>query len=73
MTININEKPLLVGYLDSINEAVKRCVIANSNNKTNKSSQINAETSDENKPDSVAVFTQKLVSGELTEQLMRLL
>lgn len=44
-------------------------------------SNMNEETdendSDENaatgKPDSVVIFTQKLVAGELTEQLMRLL
>ena len=62
--------------MDSINEQVKRCNSLASSKNSKKSSQL-VETfnEDENgvKPDNVVVFTQKLVSGELTEQLMRFL
>lgn len=44
---------------------------------SNLNDETNENDSDENaatgKPDSVVAFTQKLVAGELTEQLMRLL
>lgn len=63
--------------MDSINEQVKRCnSLASGGGKNSKKSSQLVETfnEDENggvKPDNVVVFTQKLVSGELTEQLMR--
>lgn len=62
----------MVGYLDSINEAVKKSVTASEHTKkSSKSSQMTKESDENNKSDSVAIFTQKLVAGELTEQLMR--
>ena len=61
--------------MDSINEQVKRCNSLSAGKNSKKSSQL-VETFNEDdnvgvKPDNVVVFTQKLVSGELTEQLMR--
>ena len=60
-----NFTALLAGYLGSINEKIKDFYAK----QANKSSQ-QPDSQVEN--ESVALFSQRLVSGELTEQLMRL-
>ena len=55
---------MLAGYIGSIDEYAKSFNLK----QLNKTSQSESETE---KVETVAVYTQNLVSGELTEQLMR--
>ena len=72
-----NCKILLAGYLDSISEAVRNTALNKNKPKSSQSGRKNNDSDQDDeeacnvKQDSVTIFTQKLVSGELTEQLMK--
>ena len=68
-----NFKTLLAGYLGSINEQLKEShssIISNQNQHSQSTTDGSTSTISDN--NNIVVFSQQLISGEMTEQLMRL-
>ena len=74
LIVQENFKTLIAGYLGSVNETLKDLYAKQKSKAANAHSQSTDSASESGKDDSdnVVTFSQKLISGEMTEQLMRL-